>query len=277
MADQLAAKGDLVARQTSNLLQYKSQNDELQKWRVVLESRYNDMNSLVGPKHQEIENLRRSIAQNENTLRNLKLMNAKDSHSLEEMENEINSLYNEILKTENHTAAREAKIQQFKNAVHRVYTECEPNQWEAEVKVIHNEFVKGNIVDDTDPALADTFLEFERHKISLEERVAELKDQAIMDTQSTGNSALKQTMQNQDLINEVARLREENQNLRSQIHFEDAKISQLLNSSDKKTKSIREKLRSLCASPNLIRKPDTAQTKQTKSGITMTVEHFTPD
>jgi peptidoglycan hydrolase CwlO-like protein len=59
------------------------------------------MNGLIGPKNLEIENLRSQIAQNENQLRNLKISNSKDKKDLEDMENQINSLYNEILKAEN--------------------------------------------------------------------------------------------------------------------------------------------------------------------------------
>lgn len=72
----------------------------------------------------------------------------------------------------------------------------------------------------------------------------------------------------------MQKLRQENQNLRAQIHYADAKISQLVNGGDKKTQVIRDKLRTLCTSPNLIRKPDDAQNKITRSGISMIIEHF---
>ena len=144
IVSELASRSDRVARQTNSLISLKAKNDELQKWRSVMDYRANDLKNQVEPKARQIEDLRKNISDNERMLRTLKQSNTKDTSKLTNMESDINGLYNQILKAENQSQKCELTINQFKNRVHSIYTEVDPENWASEIDKLHKEFVKTN-------------------------------------------------------------------------------------------------------------------------------------
>lgn len=225
---ELVSRSERVARQTNNLISLKTRNDELQKWRSVMDYRSNELKNQVEPKAREIDELRKNISDNEAMLRQLKESNLKDTLELEKMEAEINDLYNEILKAENQSQKCEATINQFKNKVHSIYTEIEPEHWANEVTKLYNEFVTEQEIEQEDLALIDTFAEFDRHKEALTEKVEQLRIKAEEDSENSGSSFLKQINKNSALIAELGKMRAENRDLKSKLHLAQAELTKFL-------------------------------------------------
>lgn len=272
---ELIARGNRVARQTNNLISLKSKNDELQKWRSVMDYRSNQLKNQVEPKAREIEELRKNIIENEQTLRQLKESNLKDTTELEKMEADINGLYNEILKVENQSQKCDAMINQFKNKVHSIYTEVEPENWAEEIMKLYDEFVTNEEVEQEDQALVDTLTEFDRHKDALAEKVVALRNQVEDNNETSGSSFLKQINKNEDLILELDKIRQENRDLKSKLHLAQAELNNCMRKCSRESPSLESKVKTMFRSTNIVQPiPQAMQKRTTKSGMSMTVEHF---
>ncbi|OHT06063.1 hypothetical protein TRFO_05719 [Tritrichomonas foetus] len=274
---ELASRGDRVARQTNNLISLKTRNDELQKWRAVMDYRSTELKSQVEPKAHKIEGLRSKIIDNEISLRKLKQSNLKDTAEHEVMEQEINDLYNEILKAENQSQKCEATINQFKNKVHAIYTEVEPEHWVTEITKLHKEFITRKVVVEENKALDDTLTEFERHKEALADKIVVLREGVESNTKSSGNSFLKQIDNNEDFMLELGRLRIENKRLKSDLHLAQTELNSLLRQCARESPSLETKVKTMFRSTNIICQPviQHIQKRTTRSGASVTVEHFT--
>ena len=272
----LQTRSERVARQTNHLRELQSKNEELSKWRNVKDSQANEMKAQAEPKRREIEDLRHRITQNEATLREMKLLNAKDADNLEKMEKQINQLYDDILKTENAAQKCSAKINQFKNRVHTIYTELPETRWADEVVALNEQFGTEKKLGREDQALVETLDEFERHKSALAEKVVELRTKVEEDYVKSGSKFMKQISKNEQLINELARLRKENRDLKSKLHLAQINLNSLLRQCGRESQPLVIKMKQMFKSTNIVQpSTTTTQKKVTRAGTTMTVEHFT--
>ena len=276
LKNELLARGERVATQTNELMALKSKNEELQKWRTVMDYRLGQMKMKTEPKNKTIDDLHRQISTNETRLRAMKVTSAKDAADLDEMESEINSLYNEVVRVDNMTSKCEATIKTFKNRIHSIYTEVEPENWAAEIRKVHNQYVTSRQIDGEDQSLAETLTEFDRHKEALAAKVLELRMKVEDDTRKTGNSHLKQIKNNEVIIRELQRLRDENKRLKSDLHFAQTKISSLMKSCARESKSLETKVKTMFKSSAaaICQPTQTTQKRMTRSGAVVTVEHF---
>lgn len=272
---ELDFRSDRVGRQTNELLNLKSTNDELLKWRTVLDSKMNSINDEVEPKSKECDILRKQITQNEATLRGMKLSNSKDSETLEKLENEINKLYEEILKTENLTQKSDATINQFKNKVSTIYTEINETKWPQEVEELFKQFNINTSITKEDFSLLETLEEFNRHKSSLAEKVITLRNQVEEDQETSTSKFLKYMNKNEDLIEELAKLRKENRNIKSKLHLAQTDLNSLLRQCALESKPLEMKVKTMFKSTNIIVQPNSSiHKKTTRSGTSMSIEHF---
>ncbi|OHS96849.1 hypothetical protein TRFO_09744 [Tritrichomonas foetus] len=275
LKNELLARSERVERQTSHLLAFKSKNDELNKWRNVMDFRLNELKTQTEPKNKEIEVLKKKIETNETLLRSMKRTSQFDQDKLNKMESDINELYNEIIKSENAATKCDAKIKQFKNRVHSVYTEIDPEFWGRELRKMYKEFVTYTHVDQEDQTMMETLTEFDRHKTALASKVLELRNKVEADSQTSGNSFLKQIRKNEDLISDLSKLREENRRLRSELHFVTTNINTLMRQCSRESKSLETKVRTMFKSSIICQPTQPNLTKRgAKSGIPTIVEHF---
>lgn len=275
LKNELMARSERVERQTTNLLSLKAKNEELNKWRNVMDFKMKELKTQTEPKNKEIDVLKKKIDVNEQNLRTMKQSTELDQDRLDKLENEVNDLYNEIIKTENATSKCEAKIKQFKNRVHSVYTEVEPEFWEQELRKMFAEFVTNTHIEPEDKALLASFSEFDRHKQSLATKVVELRSQVENDTESSATSHLKQIKKNEDLISDLQKLRDENKRLHSELHFVQTNINTLMKQCSRESKTLESKAKTILKSPTLIYQPSQITAKKgAKSGASVIVEHF---
>jgi hypothetical protein len=271
----LAARGERVAGQTNQLLALKAKNDELQKWRTVMDHQQTQLKREVEPKAQEKESLRQQIAERGAMLRQKKVLNTKDAAKLEEMEAEINSLYNQILQAEGKSQSCEAKINQFKNKVHTIYTEIEPDSWPAEALNLFHEFVTHEEIEQEDQALVDALDEFQTHKVALADKVVELRVRVEGDTESSESRFMKQIGKNEELMVELGRLRQENQKLKADLHLAQTELNTLLRQCTRQSRQLEAKVRTMIRSTSMTQPMiSQVQKKTTRGGVSMTVEQF---
>jgi chromosome segregation ATPase len=272
---ELAARGERVAEQTNHLLELKGLNDELQKHRTVLDHHATVLKKELDPKDSEIEQLREKISENGSELRKLKISNAKDMAELEEKEQRINTLYNDILQAEGQSQRCEAKISQFKNKVHSIYTDVDPDGWPAELAKLHSEFVTHDEIEQEDQALRDALEEFETHKSALADKVVELRMKVEGDTESSGSRFIKQIGKNEELMIDLGRLRSENQKLKADLHLAQTELNALLRQCTRESKQLADKVKIMFRSTNLVQPVQgQVQRKMTREGVSMTVEQF---
>ena len=241
-----------------------------------MDYRLGQMKMKTEPKNKTIDDLHRQISTNETRLRAMKVTSAKDAANLDEMESEINSLYNEVVRVDNMTSKCEATIKTFKNRIHNIYTEVEPENWAAEIRKVHNQYVTSRQIDGEDQSLVETLTEFDRHKEALAAKVLELRMKVEDDTRKTGSSHLKQIKNNEVIIRELQRLRDENKRLKSDLHFAQTKISSLMKSCARESKSLETKVKTMFKSSAaaICQPTQTTQKRMTRSGAVVTVEHF---
>lgn len=241
-----------------------------------MDFKLNEFKANEEPKSRQIEELRVGIDKNEALLRQLKVSNAKDAVQLDEMEAQVTALYNEILSIENQCHSCDLRINQFKNAVHAVFTETSPTSWADELHKLHNTFVSRRKLVEEEDAQAETIEEFSRHKSALADKVIELRERVEDDNENTGSTSLKQIEKNQELISELTRLRDENHRLRSSLHVAEAELDTLLRQCGRESKQLETRMMTMITPSKQITQPvPTTQKKVTRSGTSMTVEHFT--
>jgi chromosome segregation ATPase len=227
LKNELIARSDRVATQTAELLELKTRNDELQKWRNVMDHRLTEIKTQMEPKQKQIKDLKRQISGNETQLRVLKQSRKEDDDTQETMEQEIDELYDLIQKTENSTSKHSALIKQFKNRVHAAYTEADPALWPLEIEKIYREFVRQDRRSKEDPSYIGTLDEFERQNSALSGRASELRLKVELDMEASGPSRLQQIRKNQELIDSFEVLREENRKLKADLNAVQTTINSL--------------------------------------------------
>jgi WD40 repeat protein len=272
---ELAGRSERVAEQTNALLDLKSKNDELQKWRTVMDFKLTALKKQVEPKAHEIEVQRQRIIENEAYLRQMKVSNEKDAGILENLEIEINILYNAILKCENRCHKCSATIDQFKNHVHRVFTEMDPDCWPGELVKLYHTFVSRDAIEQLDESLRDTLIEFDRHKTALTEKVFDFRLKAEADAEASGYTFMKQIGKNESLMKELAKLRAENRKLKSDFTLTESELNTLLRQCQRGSKQLGTKVKTLLKSTPLMR-AESVQRRTTRGGASVLVESFRP-
>jgi hypothetical protein len=276
LRNELVHRAEQVTAQTAELMEMKSKNDELQKWRTVMDHRLNVLKNQIEPKQKQIVDLRRQIATDESQLISLKQTRRQDTDHQEKTENEIDNLYNAIIKTENSMSKCDARIKQFMNRVGTAYTEVDPGLWASELDKIHKEFVRDSVTFVEDPSITATLSEFARHTSVLAERVNELRVEVESDIESSGVSHLKQIRKNEDLMLALEVLRAENKKLKGQLHVIQTHINSLMRQCSKESKTLEAKVKTMYKGSANICHPGQVPLKRTfRSGTSVTVEQFT--
>jgi len=274
MRVELIALGDQVEGQTDRLVALKGKNDKLQKWRTVMDSRLSDKQRQSKPQKELLVGLKRRIGRNEGALRTTRTSCLTDAQRSDAMDAEVRDLYSRIVRIENATFQCETRIKGFRNRVASVYTQMDFNHWAVEVAEIHRDFVRDVTFEAEDAALADTLTEFTRQKSGLGDRVTALRTKVDGDTEANGLSHLRQIHHNDRIIGELRRIRGENGKLRSELSLAQSSVNALTLqcTPDKRTletKPIAKRSRVQIYSP-----VHSVQKRTTRTGATMTVEHF---
>ena len=171
------------------------------------------------------------------------------------------------------------QINLFKNKVHSVYTEIDPEFWGDELVKMFKEFVTDTKVDNEDKALLDSLYEFDRQKVSLAQKVIDLRVKVENDSETSGNTYLKQIRRNENFISDLQKLREENSKLRSELRFLQTSINSLMKQCARESKPLETKMKSMIKSANIsniICQPgqQLGIKRTAKSGIPVVIEQF---
>lgn len=110
-------------------------------------------------------------------------------------------------------------------------------------------------------------------------KVIDLRIKVENDSESSGNSYLKQIKKNEQFISDLQKLRDENAKLRSELRFLQTNISSLMKQCARESKPLETKMKSMLKSANIaniICQPgqQPGVKKTAKSGVPIIVEQF---
>lgn len=218
---EIAERDAIIQNKEQQIYDIKQTNQELEKFKFVLNCKNEELKSQIVPRDKEIQQLRDSIRDMEEQFTSLGKTNENLELQLHEVREKLHAARKEI-EREMH---RNKRCQQLLRKIRVDILDAsglvqEPNALRTAVTNLYHkysaddEFLRGRKADE------DAQCEFIKQRDHLEKTIASLKKQVSRDT-STGGKDLKMTEENSMLIVELNALREELKEARGHIlHME---------------------------------------------------------
>lgn len=218
---EIAERDAIIQNKEQQIYDIKQTNQELEKFKFVLNCKNEELKSQIVPRDKEIQQLRDSIRDMEEQFTSLRKTNESLELQLHEVREKLHAARKEI-EREMH---RNKRCQQLLRKIRVDILDAsglvqEPNALRTAVTNLYHkysaddEFLRGRKADE------DAQCEFIKQRDHLEKTIASLKKQVSRDT-STGGKDLKMTEENSMLIVELNALREELKEARGHIlHME---------------------------------------------------------
>lgn len=214
---EIAERDAIIQNKEQQIYDIKQTNQELEKFKFVLNCKNEELKSQIVPRDKEIQQLRDSIRNTEEQFTSLGKTNENLELQLHEVREKLHAARKEI-EREMH---RNKRCQQLLRKIRVDILDAsglvqEPNALRTAVTNLYHkysaddEFLRGRKADE------DAQCEFIRQRDHLEKTIASLKKQVSRDT-STGGKDLKMTEENSMLIVELNALREELKEARGHI------------------------------------------------------------
>jgi len=206
-------KDETIGFKEKEIYELKKKNQELEKFKFVLDYRIKELKKQIEPREREITEMKDHIKNIDAELEKYHMSNARLDATIGELRQELDDCQANISRNSGVLARSAQIIKSFHTRLHRAVQHIQdPAKLDAAIIDLRNRFVSEDLEDKE----ADTAVvaEFERQREYLESTVKTLKakSQALADFNSKQNQKLMQ--ENMDLIADIKGLRQAIKNIR---------------------------------------------------------------
>ncbi|EGI57209.1 WD repeat-containing protein 65, partial [Acromyrmex echinatior] len=208
-----------IRNKEQQIYDIKRTNQELEKFKFVLNFKIDELRSQIQPRDQEIQELKDSIRNMEEELMSLQKTNEKLELQLHEEREKLRITRREI----DREIHKNKRCQQLLRKIRIDILELseliqEPNALKTAVTNLYHKYSADDEILRSRKADIDAQYEFNRQKDQLEKTIASLKKQMFQDTY-TGDKELRMIEENSMLIVELNALREELKQAQEQVFY----------------------------------------------------------
>jgi hypothetical protein len=187
----------------------KKQNQELEKFKFVLDYRIKELKAQIDPKNDDIADMKKNIQTMDEDLETYHKMNKQLQLDIQSLESKQKALQEDILRYRKRLSDGQTIIKRFKNDLH----ECvqyiqEPKQLHDKVMELYAKYVGASGVKKQELD-ADIQKEYLRQKDYLERSVESLKRKLLKDSEVHRQDNMRIMQENVSLIREINDLRKE--------------------------------------------------------------------
>ncbi|KAG5320575.1 CFA57 protein, partial [Acromyrmex heyeri] len=216
---EITEKDATIRNKEQQIYDIKRTNQELEKFKFVLNFKIDELRSQIQPRDQEIQELKDSIRNMEKELMSLQKTNEKLELQLHEEREKLRITRRET----DREIHKNKRCQQLLRKIRIDILELseliqEPNALKTAVTNLYHKYSADDEILRSRKADIDAQYEFIRQKDQLEKTIASLKKQMFQDTY-TGDKELRMTEENSMLIVELNALREELKQAQEQVLY----------------------------------------------------------
>merc|ERR1719156_429529 len=201
----------MIEHKEQKIYDLKKQNQELEKFKFVLDYKIKELKAQIDPKDDDIATMKRHIQSMDSDLEDYHRKNKQLQVNIEQLTNKQRSLQDEIVSQRKKMTDCQTIIKRFKNDLH----ECvqfiqEPKQLKESVTNLFKKYVPNGIKkQELDQ---DIQREYNRQREYLEKSVESLKHKLLKDSEVHRQDNMRILQENVNLIREI-------NDLRHQINF----------------------------------------------------------
>lgn len=203
---EIKSRNNTIGDKEGTIYNLKRQNQELEKFKFVLDNQIKDLKSQIDPKNDRIQQMKMNIQAMDADLEDYHKKNKQLKINIDQLELKQKSLQQEIVAQRKHIADSQTIIKRFKNDLHEsVQFIQEPKQLRESFVALYKKYVPNGIAkQELDP---DIQREYTRQRDYLEKSVESLKRKLQKDSEVHRQDNMRILQDNVQLIREIDDLR----------------------------------------------------------------------
>jgi cilia- and flagella-associated protein 57 len=198
-----------IGKKEKLIYDMKKKNQELEKFKFVLDFKIKELKRQIEPRENEIKDLKDKIRGRDAELERYHNSNASLDKSIGELRLRLNTLQRNVLANRTQLGVKRKYINSFRCDLHKVATQAhEMETLKSSVIEIYKKYVNSS-KEDVDTKMMDENVqkECERQRSYMKKSICKLKRNIASEAESQKSENRKHIKENMELINEIADLR----------------------------------------------------------------------
>ncbi|PRP79546.1 WD repeat-containing protein 65 [Planoprotostelium fungivorum] len=206
-----------IGQKETRILEIKQKNQELEKYRFVLDFKIEELKEELNPKDIMMNDMRAQIKEMDEELQRTLRSNDQLEILVEDRNLKIDALQRDNKEYRIQVNEKEKLIRMFVEDVHKLYSDLDSSQWRSGVKQLYQTYVTQDSKRKITKEDQERMKELARQRQYMEHSLGILKDKALRGEQRLKTDVQRKVSENTSLISDLNELRRENWDLKSKI------------------------------------------------------------
>eukprot|EP00727_Mastigamoeba_balamuthi_P002297 m51a1_g12064 hypothetical protein (1353) ;mRNA; f:43-5360 len=213
----LSERSDTVAQKEARLTELKQKNQELEKFRYVLEYKIAELKEDLEPQEETISEQKQQIAAMNEELQTTLQRFEEMRHRHVERGQKVEAFNKQLVQLKTQLAEKDKYVHMLVENLHRIYMETESADWKNAFKQMYQTCVTQDTRRNVTQEDQDRMKELARQREYMEHSLEVLKHKVSRSEHRHRLDLERRTSENVELISEMNRLRRENKQQKEQI------------------------------------------------------------
>ncbi|XP_052776281.1 cilia- and flagella-associated protein 57-like isoform X2 [Mya arenaria] len=223
---EIQERDDTIQDKEKRIYDLKKKNQELEKFKFVLDYKIKELKKQIEPRETDIKNMKEQIQEMESELDRFDKLNTQLELNITELRQKLKATDKEMHQERQRVRDKEAVVKRFKTDLHNCVGYIQdPKMLKESIKALYTKHVQEDITESASVD-ADIQKEYSRQREHLERSVASLRKKLAKDSEIHRADNVRIMQENVSLIKEINDLRKELKIARTQIHDLEAAIKQ---------------------------------------------------
>jgi chromosome segregation ATPase len=214
---ELEERNFTIGQKESRILEVKQKNQELEKYRYVLDYKISELSNDLNPKEKMMSEMGSQIKKMDEELQRSMRRSEKLDLEVTEKNTRIESLTKELKVARGLMTDKEKTSKQLIEDIIDVYCETDPAELRNRIKHLYNTYVNKDQKKGTTQEDKERMQELARQRQYMEHSLGILKQKNFRSEERLKKDVQKKVGENSDLINELNNLRKENWELKTKL------------------------------------------------------------
>lgn len=223
---EIQERDDTIQDKEKRIYDLKKKNQELEKFKFVLDYKIKELKKQIEPRETDIKNMKEQIQEMESELDRFDKLNTQLELNITELRQKLKATDKEMHQERQRVRDKEAVVKRFKTDLHNCVGYIQdPKMLKESIKALYQKHVQEDITESASVD-ADIQKEYSRQREHLERSVASLRKKLAKDSEIHRADNVRIMQENVSLIKEINDLRKELKIARTQIHDLEAAVKQ---------------------------------------------------
>lgn len=223
---EIQERDDTIQDKEKRIYDLKKKNQELEKFKFVLDYKIKELKKQIEPRETDIKNMKEQIQEMESELDRFDKLNTALELNITELRQKLKATDKEMHQERQRVRDKEAVVKRFKTDLHNCVGYIQdPKMLKESIKALYQKHVQEDITESASVD-ADIQKEYSRQREHLERSVASLRKKLAKDSEIHRADNVRIMQENVSLIKEINDLRKELKIARTMIHDLEATVKQ---------------------------------------------------